>query len=266
MGEVQARSQFKFGVGSAIGRSFSLWFQNFVPFAILMFVAHVPLLILWYLSSQFGSTDSDASGVDVPVLYGVTEYGPTVLALLVTGAIVFRVYGQLGEKRQGFGVCVRVGIQRLGPVLGAGILGGIAWAVPMAVATEMQPLAALAAWIPGVVFYCMFFVAVPVAVIERRGIFGALKRSMFLARGHLGSIFLLLLVIGALEGTVGLLLVFLVTESDLDFLGIPLLGWIRVGLATVFGSLTITASTVVYYDLRLVKEGVGVDELKDVFA
>ena len=38
--------------------------------------------------------------------------------------------------------------------------------------------------VPGLILACMFFVAVPVAVVERPGVFEALARSGRLTRGH----------------------------------------------------------------------------------
>ena len=50
-------------------------------------------------------------------------------------------------------------------------------------------LAAILLVIPGIIVWCIYAVAIPVCVVERRGVSASLKRSSFLTRGNRWRIF-----------------------------------------------------------------------------
>ena len=69
-------------------------------------------------------------------------------------------------------------------------------------------LASILLLIPGIVVLCMFYVAIPVAVVERMGASDALSRSKALTAGHKMTIFGLTL----LSGLVFFVVFFLITS------------------------------------------------------
>ncbi|MHC4847370.1 MAG: hypothetical protein ACYTEG_02840 [Planctomycetota bacterium] len=259
MTERSARTRSTFRVGSVLGRSISIWFRNIVPFTLLIIIVHIPMILymVYYESIEEPSVD------EFRIYSLVLEYAPRILTLVVAGALVYGVFEQLGGRRPGLGACVRVGLARLGPVLLVGLLVGVAWTAPIIIAGLVHEVAILVGIIPAIILLCMFFVAVPAAVVERPGILGAIKRSVELTRGYKGSIFLVNLVIGAMQWGVGVALGVVLVATESSEGAFP---WFILATIVLFGGLTATVSAVVYHDLRQVKEGVGLEELQQVFA
>ena len=85
---------------------------------------------------------------------------------------------ELQGQHASIGACISTGIVRLLPVLGVAILQMLAIAGGF-----------IAIIIPGLIVYCMLYVATQASVLERPGIVGALKRSRELTDGHKMEIF-----------------------------------------------------------------------------
>jgi len=255
--------------GSILSKSFSIWFRNIIPFTILVLIVQLPAAVYTFFV------------LANPTVESLTQYQiilPLAMALLsfiATGAVTFGVVEQLGGKTAGIGRCLSVGISRLFPVLGVGIVASIAIASPLVLAGLLVGLGGAgsgpavlilvpACAIPSVVLYCMYFAAVPAAVIERPGLFGALGRSMRLTRGAKGTIFLTLLVLVVVNWLAGKILAAAITVQSMADL--PVFMWVTLAWSVVWGGLQATVPAVVYHDLRVAKEGVGIEDLKKVFA
>ncbi|MHC4931810.1 MAG: hypothetical protein ACYTGV_06435, partial [Planctomycetota bacterium] len=144
--------------------------------------------------------------------------------------------------------CIGVGLARLLPVVAVGIIGGLVI------------FAGLVAFVvPGIILACMFYVAIPVAVVEKPGIIQSLKRSAALASGQKGSIFGIALLLGFIQRVV---------QAIVDG-ATPMELWavlLSFAVAMAFIALQSVAMGVAYYRLRESKEGVSIDELVRVFA
>ena len=81
-----------------------------------------------------------------------------VLIFVANGAIAYGVFQSLTGKTVTLGDCVRIGIQRLLPVIGVAIVTGF-----------VVLIGYLMLFVPGIIFYVMFCTAVPVAVVDRPG-------------------------------------------------------------------------------------------------
>ena len=121
----------------------------------------------------------------------------------------------------------------------------------------------LAFILPGFVLIVLYYVAVPAAVVEGGGILRALSRSTALTEGFRVHIFVLALLVGVLS----LAIYFLVGVPPSQFPAAETLEGVLVqeALGAVFTALGAVTAAVVYYDLRLTKEGVDVEELVQVF-
>ena len=111
----------------------------------------------------------------------------------------------------------------------------------------------LALLVPITILTLVWWVAVPVASVERGGVRRALKRSHELTRGHKGRIFRVRLLINFCIGAACLVVV-------------PI-GWWVAGVVAAVG-LTVQSAVVVvcYHDLRVLKEGGGSGRIAEVFA
>jgi hypothetical protein len=149
---------------------------------------------------------------------------------------------QIGEA---FGRAVR----RLLPVIGAVIAVGIAVAIGFILLV-----------VPGMIFWTMFYVAVPVCVVERLGPVASLGRSRELTKGYRWRIFGLALLLVLISGMVlGIQKVLNVTVG-----GIPAI----VGdglLQVVFLAFQLIVYAVAYHDMRVDKEGIDIEQLASVF-
>jgi hypothetical protein len=128
----------------------------------------------------------------------------------------------------------------IGPLLGAGILAGIAIAIGLVLLI-----------VPGLFLLTIWAVIVPAIVIDRTGIFGAFGRSRELVRGSgwqvfgvIVVLFLLQLVVGGILNAIGN------SVSDDSFAGYAVADLIgRVFIVP----LSAIAATVMYVELRRIK-------------
>lgn len=120
----------------------------------------------------------------------------------------------------------------------------------------------LACFVPGLFLALMLYVAVPAAVEERLGPIGALRRSAELTRGYRLHIFYVLTKLAIAQFALSFAVNLLVALAGAE-------AWVRQAVAFVIAALFVglgaTATAVAYYRLRMVKEGVGADEMVSVF-
>ena len=102
--------------------------------------------------------------------------------------------------------------------------------------------------------------SVPAAIEEKLGVFDAMSRSKVLTDGYRGDIFGVLFVVGILNFGATLVLGLLAAKNQTLML---VLSGIKDLLAV---GLSATATAVMYYRLRSVKESIDVDQISSVFA
>ena len=243
-------SSVSFETGALIGEAFSIYFSNFFPFVLLTLLAFAPIFALVFFSA--------AAGASAEVMGLVSNLGSMLCTPLATAALTFGVVQQIRRRETSVADCLRVGLGSLFPVLFVALLQGLAVGVGM-----------LFCLVPGLMVMTMLAVAVPAAVEERPGVFAALNRSHQLTEGFRWQVFGVLFVLGLLTFGLGLL-------------AIPLMGGLEAaqaasqdaspaGLAVsqlfeiVPSGLSATASAVMYYRLRSLKEGIDVEEIASVF-
>ena len=145
---------------------------------------------------------------------------------------------------------LNVGLSRFLPLIGIAIVAGF-----------LILLGTILLIIPGLILYTMWFVGVPACVVERLGPWTSLRRSRELTKGYRWKVFALglLLVVVNLGGSV-------VASSLTALAGNPIVGLtgqlIWTGIAAAFSAVVFT---VTYYDLRVIKEGVDIDQVAAVF-
>ena len=113
----------------------------------------------------------------------------------------------------------------------------------------------LMVFIPGIVVYVWFCLAAPVVIIEREGGFGALKRSRVLVKGFFDRVFLLVVWLTLVEAFVVILVLCLPFLIG-SFPGFPsLLSLLSICLSLPINAFRVISTTMLYYDLRVRKEG-----------
>ncbi len=237
------------GVGDVLGQTFSIFFANLLPFALLTAICLAPLFVLLgYATTLLKVPHAAASpAVFVPLL--LVAVGVILCPYLATGAITYGVFQQLRGQDTTIGDCLGRGLSALLPVLGLVI-----------VQTAFVLLGFVFCIVPGILFSLRWAVTVPTMVTERTGIFESMERSKLLTEGSRGEVFLVLFVLGMLNFGSSRVV-------SLVAAGNPNLSLILSGVLSLFTvGLTATGSAVMYYRLRSAKESIDVDQIASVFA
>jgi hypothetical protein len=232
----------RFTVGNTLSRSLSIYGANFAPFFTISLLVQLPMLI--YIVMVRPETDQEL--LNYSLLSGVANM---VLTLIATGAIIYGVIQQMRGHHVSMGDCLAVGLKRLLPVIGVAIVVGIAIAIGLVLLI-----------VPGIILMCMFWLAVPAAVIEQAGVGQAMSRSTELTRGYKGTIFLIVFLIGI----VNFALAMIAQTVFMDDIFLYLI--VAHFLTVITAAWTSVANAVAYHDIRAVKENVDIEELSKVFA
>ena len=257
--------QSAFSVGRVIARTFSTWWAHALVFSVLTLIAYVPIVLLSVLGEMPipGVTAPSLNPLDPaaaappPAMPGAgfwLAYLAVMLLFLVeVGAITHGVIHHLAGKRVSLGAMIAAGLRRFVPLLFVGVLAYLIIVVGMILLV-----------VPGVIFACALVAAIPAVVVERPGVFGAIKRSFALTKGKRLAIFAIMLVLFIVAMGLALIGSFLLPQLTASFA--PMLGTL-LGLVVnaVFGTLLWVAPGVVYHDLRVAKEGVATAQLAAVF-
>jgi len=129
-------------------------------------------------------------------------------------------------------------------------------------------LGAILLLVPGLILSCMWIVVVPVRTIENTGIIESFSRSRSLTKDHRGAVFLLILIYLTFALGTALAVRPLMGVSILR----PQLGQITIAFTVMEWLEHVVAYTVaatlwacLYYELRLVKEGIGAQQMAAAF-
>lgn len=238
-----ARPRQADAVGS-LSKAFGIWTRSFIPVSTIVLVVNLPVF-LYLVMLREGAISFSSPRTAQYVLMLLMR----LLESVATGAVTYGVIQSLRGRPVGTGPSVAMGLQRMLPVLGTGILVGLAVVAGF-----------IALLIPGIILACGLSVAIPTAVVEKSSGTTAMGRSWALTKGAKGSIFLAFLLFGVIGGVVGFVLELAIGEKtlvgSLAITAVQLL--LSGGLSAVFGA-------VLYHDLRVSKEGASVEDIAQVF-
>jgi len=238
-----------FRVGAVISRGFKIYFRNFFSFTLLMLVVYSPLILAAYMMIESTLTDES-----IALLALGMGLGSMILGVVASAAVTHGTFEQLRGRRASLGSTVAVGLKRLVPVL--------LTAFVMALGIVLGFIALV---IPGMILVCRWWVAIPVAVVEKPGIMASLGRSAELTKGHRWQIFGAIFLLGLINNFCSRLLkvAFLNDHPTMTDVRMYLFGVLAV---TVFiAGITAVIACVGYHDLRQSKEGMDTEELASVF-
>jgi hypothetical protein len=236
-----------FGVGEVLSQTFSVYFANFLPFALLTAIALSPLFIVEGYGTIAAKAAPGSPASLIPLLLLVVA--AMVCPYLATGAITYGVFQQMRGRDTSIGDCLSRGLSSLLLILGLSIWQGL-----------LVFGASLACLVPGIMLSVRWAVSLPAAVTERTGVSESMSRSAYLTDGMRWDVFGVLFVLQVLNiGST--LLVTLATAKN------PMLHLLLSGVASLLVvGLSATGSAVMYYRLRDLKESIDVDQVASVFA
>jgi hypothetical protein len=260
---VAAGQQNAFSIGRVISRTFSTWWSHAVVFSILTLISSAPIWLAMFLGDFPIAGVNSPSPLDPAAVAAAPPVQPTagfwlayagtmLLFLVEVGAITYGVIQHLAGKRVSLGAMIAAGARRAVPVLVVGLLAYVIVVVGM-----------ILLLVPGIYFACALAVAIPAAVVERPGVFGAIKRSFALTKGKRFAVFVVFLVMFVVMMGV---MAFTLLLPQLTQSVSPLAGFVAGQIVNVvIGTLFWVAPGVVYHDLRVAKEGVATAQLAAVF-
>jgi hypothetical protein len=246
-----ALSHREFRIGQVLSRAFNVFFAHIATFTLIAAVVFLPIVLLGAVIA-LGVSDTPPEQIGVMALW--TSLLALVLYLFLTAlATAIVLYGAFQHMRGHpvrLGESISRGLARFLPLLGLMIL-------------EMLGimLGAMLLIIPAFILMVMWYVAVPVCVVERTGPIASLSRSRELTKGFRWKLFGLLLLVMIISGVGGNVLP-IVGGALAGFWGQIAVQLVWQGLAQAFGSVLIV---VTYYYLRVAKEGMDIERIAAVF-
>ena len=232
-----------FRVGRVFDRTSSVYTRNFLIFTLVPLVAYLPSLLLPARADGMAYQNGGWMIALVAIILTV------MLGLLSQAILVYGSFQDMRGKQVDIGESFNVGIGRL-PILGLTILEGLCIMVGF-----------MLLFVPGLILITMWFVAVPICIVERRGPWQSLVRSGELTKGHRWKIFGIILVLYIVSAIVGYIL-----TSVLTAIGGTVLAMIATLLWNgVWGAFFAIFVVVTYYELRVAKEGIDIEQIASVF-
>ena len=238
-------------IAEIFSASINLYRENFLKLVAIAIPGAVIMLIVYSFMSgyQFGGM-----GLAIPLgPEGRTGAGAMIftgmgfslfLSLVLTSAGTITISERVLDREISIRQAYRCVLDAFFPLFGALIL-----------ATTVITIGLSILWIPGIIAYAWFCLAPPVVMIEKEGGVGALKRSRALTKDYLGKTLLvvtLFAVIGILLAMIALLLPHLLRNFPGLYFLPSLLSTLLLLLIEPF---KMAVTTILYYDLRVRKEG-----------
>lgn len=237
-------SRYNLPVGGLIGKSISIYFGNLVSFVMLAAVTLSP----WIVARFWFEQNPSQSGVFL--LFVLQHLGTQVL----TGALTFGVVQRLRGKPTDLGQVLSVGVKSFLRVLVVGIVYGL-----------LVFLGLLLIAVPGLILMTVYYVSLPVAVLESKGVGAAMRRSSDLTRGNRGQIFAAVLL-WALVWIGGIFLIGFAFAAIAGARGGEAQpAWLEVAINLVLVPLGATMPAVCYFLLRTGKENTDAQQVAAVF-
>jgi hypothetical protein len=228
-----------FRLADVFGKAFTIYGRRFLPFIALTVIASIPSYIALFV---FPSRQPGVGMVGVILVQFVTRS-------LASGAVIYGVVQDLRGRTFSVADSILIAVGRLLPMLGAAICAALAIV-----------FGCILLIVPGIMWACMFYVAIPACVAERAGVFESLSRSRFLTKGYRWQVFGTFLLVAAAGLVVGP-----IVGIGLAFTGLigTLIG-IQV-LQAIISAFNGVLIGVFYYELRVAREGIDIDKIASVF-
>jgi len=244
----------RFEIARVLTRMSGVLARNFPVFGLLaLLLSGLPSLVLAVAErGMLAGLGTEAIGS-----FGLGWLLTLLINALLQAALIHGTVSDLNGRPASLGDCLNTAFRHVLPLIGVSIATTVAVVVGLFLFV-----------VPGVILALALCVSAPVRVVEGLGVFASLGRSGDLTRNHRGALLLLFvfygvgfLVLEALVGAVAMAAMFSLpggASRGSELVVAPLLQTIGalVGAAGVAS---------IYFELRTVKEGVGVEALAAAF-
>lgn len=266
MAVASAAASEGFQIGRVFNRGFSVIGSNFITFVILATLMIVPITLFNYwrfIAPALGInvvpslwTQGTTAAVVGGMIVGLVLY--FVFTSLLQAALMHGTIVTLNGGRASFFQCLGTGIRNALPLSLIGLLAGLGIG-----------LGFLLLIIPGIILALAWSVFAPVRVAENTGIIESLGRSAQLTKGHRGAVFVVKLVVVIIAAALNLAILPIVGIGAMAATATTMpVAYMALSTLVLIIQYMIDAAMAasIYYELRVVKEGVGPEQLAAVFA
>jgi hypothetical protein len=242
-GSLSYGTQGVFRLGDVFSKSFAVYGKHFVAFIVFTVVANIPNYMFgWGVAAPTHSFEFEGWGL-LAVPIGI------VCGTIASGAMTYGVVQDLRGAPVSIDEAVIFAARRFLSMIGVAITAGV-----------VTTLAFILLIVPGYMVTCAFFVAAPVCVAEKAGVGASLSRSRFLTRGYRWPIFgayILIAILGGISSGIAA-----GATSAVGGIGAMVVGY---GVQAIFGAFSAVLAAVLYYQLRVAKEGIDLAKIASVF-
>ena len=241
--------------GTLIDRAFRLYTANFALMLGITAAAYVPFyLIMLAIESSLGVNLQDRGAALTTLLFQIAfmVLWASIAFPIASGAATYAISERYLGKEATISESLRQGLSRF-------------WTLSIAqiTATIRVLIGFVLLIVPGILWTLSYSLIIPAVLVEGQKAIPSLRRSSDLVKGQRGKVFLVLLVINLLQMIlavgVGMILgIFINTESSAG----ALLNSAMNNLMSIFLTpLGIIATILLYYDMRIRKEGFDLEML-----
>ena len=256
-----AVGEARFDFGRVVGQTFGLIGRNFFAFAMLaLALVGVPRFAMMYAQAALMTNRPDLAA-SVPLIGGLLSL---VTTYILQGSLTRASVDDLSKKGVNIGAAIGDGLRYFFPLFIVALLVGLGVGVGLILLI-----------VPGLFLMVRWAVSAPAVVVEREGPTHSIGRSAELTRGYRWAVFgfVLLYFVFAYAIIIALNMALAATGSygatASGAMTVDAPGYIFAGANSAAEALTSLVGTVgmasLYFELRRVKEGVGIDELAKVF-
>jgi hypothetical protein len=259
----------RFQAGAVIGQSFETLFRNIATFGAISAILTLPLLAFYVYTGGLEAElqqmslrmESDSVNVDMDAFWAIIRLtliltGGTLtiyfaVSMLATAAMSYGTFEFLRGSRRGIGECLAKGLSLLLPALGVAAVSSVAFVI-----------GSILLLVPAIILAVMWYVVIPVTVVERPGVFASFRRSAALTKGCRWKIFGILLVGVAVGIGIGIPAGIVALAFPGNIAANAILSWLSAVIGLPVGAVL---GAVTYYHLRQAKEGAAIADIAAVF-
>jgi uncharacterized membrane protein len=149
--------------------------RNVIGFFLVGALANIPALVILFVVQSVAPSrpgpDFDVALISMLIAF-LAILVSFVFGMIANGAIAYGVVQDLRDGTVSIAQAIAIAARCFLPLIGVAISVGFLTGLGMAVV------------VPGIIAYCMYYVAAPVCIAEQAGVGASLSRSSVLTKGH----------------------------------------------------------------------------------
>jgi hypothetical protein len=242
----------QYSFGQTIGKGFNLYFDNFIPVVLVSLVCQIPMVLFLYFTGFMKLVEYETFSSGYYSYFFFLIIWMIIAQSFLSAFTIHLVAKKFLEntptgRENNFTSIFPLFL----PVLGVTFVVGIAMVFGF-----------FTCIVPGILIWLGFSIATEVLVIERRTVGESMNRSWNLTKGRKGTVFLISFVAGLIVFGITQGVMLLVRFSPLD---VSTVTCIEYGVGAITNPIYACIMIVLYFNLRIEKEGFNIEHLAQQF-